>query len=52
MFFKTSLPMALDDGIERFDFHGCTFVSSVECQEGRAFIERTTAADQYTNFTM
>ena len=49
MFFKTSLPMALPDGIESFDFNGCTFVTSVE---GRAYIERTTAADQDATFTL
>jgi hypothetical protein len=50
MFFKTSLqPMALPDGVERFDFNGCTYVTSVD---GRPFIERTTADDEDVNFTM
>ena len=49
MFFKTSLPMALPDGIESFDFNGCTFVTSVE---GRAYIERTTTADQDATFVI
>jgi hypothetical protein len=49
MFFKTSLSMALPDGVERFEFAGRTYLTSVE---DRAFIERTTAVDVDANVKM
>ncbi len=49
MYFKTSAAMALSDGVESFDFAGCTYFTSVE---DRAFIERTTCDDEDANFTM
>jgi hypothetical protein len=49
MYFKTSAAMALPDGVESFDFAGCTYFTSVE---DRAFIERTTCDDEDANVTM
>ena len=49
MYFKTSAPMAMPDGVESFDFAGCTYFTSVE---DRAFIERTTYDDEDASFTM
>jgi hypothetical protein len=49
IYFKTSVPVELTDPVEKIDFMGIPFMTSVK---GRPFIERTTANDPEASFFM